>query len=46
MEFRMLGPVELWSDGQQCDLGSARARGVLAILLLTPGTHRADRGTH
>ena len=38
MEFRMLGPVELWSDGQQCDLGSARARGVLAILLLTPGT--------
>jgi DNA-binding SARP family transcriptional activator/Tfp pilus assembly protein PilF len=38
MEFRMLGPVELWSDGLRCDLGSARARGVLAILMLTPGT--------
>jgi tetratricopeptide (TPR) repeat protein len=34
----MLGPVELWSDGQRSDLGTARARGILAILLLTPGT--------
>ena len=38
MEFRVLGPTELRSDGQQCDLGSARARSVLAILLLTPRT--------
>src|SRR5712691_2071465 len=38
MEFRVLGPTELWSAGQQCDLGSARARSVLAILLLTPRT--------
>src|SRR5579859_7106827 len=38
MEFRVLGPIELWSAGQQHDLGSARARCVLAILLLTPGT--------
>src|SRR6266700_206352 len=38
MEFRALGPIELWSAGQQCDLGSARARSVLAILLLTPRT--------
>src|SRR6266545_6782492 len=38
MEFRVLGPVELWSAGQQCDLGPARARCVLAILLLTPRT--------
>ena len=37
-EFRVLGPVELWSGGQQHDLGAARARCVLAILLLTPGT--------
>jgi len=37
-EFRALGPIELWSAGQQCDLGSARARCVLAILLLTPRT--------
>ncbi len=38
MEFRTLGPIELWSAGQQCDLGPARARRVLAILLLTPRT--------
>ncbi len=38
MKFRVLGPVELWSAGEQCDLGSARARCVLAILLLTPRT--------
>ena len=38
MEFRALGPIELWSAGQQCDLGPARARRVLAILLLTPRT--------
>src|SRR6202034_4947128 len=38
MEFRVLGPTELWSAGQQYDLGSARARSVLAILLLTPRT--------
>ncbi|MGE5136256.1 MAG: tetratricopeptide repeat protein [Gemmatimonadota bacterium] len=36
MEFRVLGPTELWSDGEQCDLGSAKVRSVLAILLLTP----------
>ena len=38
MELRALGPIELWSDGQQRDLGSARARCVLAILLLAPRT--------
>jgi tetratricopeptide (TPR) repeat protein len=38
MEFRALGPIELWSAGQQSDLGPARARCVLAILLLTPRT--------
>ena len=38
MEFRALGPIELWSAGQQYDLGPARARCVLAILLLTPRT--------
>jgi DNA-binding SARP family transcriptional activator/tetratricopeptide (TPR) repeat protein len=38
MEFRVLGPIELWSEGQQCALGPARARCVLAILLLTPRT--------
>jgi tetratricopeptide (TPR) repeat protein/DNA-binding SARP family transcriptional activator len=38
MEFRVLGPTELWSAGQQHDLGPARERSVLAILLLTPRT--------
>src|SRR6202011_2370350 len=35
---RVLGPIELWSAKQQRDLGPTRARGVLAILLLTPRT--------
>jgi tetratricopeptide (TPR) repeat protein/DNA-binding SARP family transcriptional activator len=38
MEFRVLGPIELWSAGQRRDLGSARTRCILAILLLTPRT--------
>ncbi len=38
MELRVLGPIELWSAGQQCDLGPTRARCVLAILMLTPRT--------
>ena len=38
MEFRALGPIELWSAEQQYDLGPARARCILAILMLTPRT--------
>ena len=38
MEFRTLGPIELWSAGQRQDLGRARARSILAMLLLTPRT--------
>jgi DNA-binding SARP family transcriptional activator len=38
MEFRVLGPTELWSAGQLRGLGSARERSALAILLLTPRT--------
>ena len=37
-EFRVLGPIELWSAGQQHDLGSARSRVLLAVLLLAPRT--------
>ncbi|MFF0572652.1 AfsR/SARP family transcriptional regulator [Streptosporangium saharense] len=37
MEFRILGPVELWSNGQRHDLGRAKGRLVLAILLMDPG---------
>src|SRR5258706_13119631 len=36
MEFRVLGPPELWSAGQQPNIGPTRVRGLLAILLLTP----------
>jgi tetratricopeptide (TPR) repeat protein/DNA-binding SARP family transcriptional activator len=38
MEFRTLGPIELWSAGHQQDLGPARTRCLLAILLLAPRT--------
>jgi DNA-binding SARP family transcriptional activator len=38
MEFRALGPIELWSAGQRQDLGPARARSILAMLLLAPRT--------
>lgn len=37
MEFRILGPMEVWSDGQRQHLGWARERRVLAVLLMTPG---------
>ncbi len=38
MEFRALGPIELWSAGQRRDVGPARVRCILAMLLLTPRT--------
>jgi DNA-binding SARP family transcriptional activator/tetratricopeptide (TPR) repeat protein len=38
MEFRALGPVELWSADERRDLGSASARTLLVMLLLTPRT--------
>ena len=34
MEFRILGPLELYSDGQLVDLGGAKQRALLAVLLL------------
>lgn len=37
MEFRILGPIELWAAGQRHDLGSSKERCVLAILLWTLG---------
>ncbi|MFC5748952.1 AfsR/SARP family transcriptional regulator [Actinomadura rugatobispora] len=36
MIFRVMGPVELWIDGQRRDLGTAKERRVLVALLLTP----------
>jgi DNA-binding SARP family transcriptional activator/tetratricopeptide (TPR) repeat protein len=38
MEFRALGPIEFWSAGQREDLGSAKARSILGVLLLAPNT--------
>jgi DNA-binding SARP family transcriptional activator/Tfp pilus assembly protein PilF len=38
MEFRILGPVELWCEGQEHNLGSLKARCILAVLLLNLGT--------
>jgi DNA-binding SARP family transcriptional activator/tetratricopeptide (TPR) repeat protein len=38
MEFRTLGPIELWAAAERRGLGSARARSLLAMLLLTPRT--------
>ncbi|TYB45345.1 AfsR/SARP family transcriptional regulator [Actinomadura chibensis] len=36
MEFRVIGPVELWTDGRRRDLGTTKERCVLAVLLLNP----------
>src|SRR5438445_7923949 len=37
LEFRLLGPVELWSDGRHIDLGTTKIRLMLAVLLLEAG---------
>ncbi|MFC5754353.1 AfsR/SARP family transcriptional regulator [Actinomadura rugatobispora] len=37
MEFRVLGPLEVWSDGPRELRGWARERRILAILLMAPG---------
>ncbi|MEU4829934.1 tetratricopeptide repeat protein [Streptosporangium sp. NPDC023615] len=37
MELRILGPVEFWSQGRRRDLGWAKERHILAVLLMTPG---------
>ena len=37
MEFRILGPLEVLDGGRPLDLGGARQRALLAILLLHRG---------
>ena len=34
LEFRILGPLEVWRDGCPIKLGAAKQRALLAILLL------------
>src|SRR5262245_47102894 len=34
MEFRVLGPIEVWSEGRQLRLGGTKQRATLAVLLL------------
>ena len=38
MEFRILGPLQIVSDGQALDLGGAKQRALLAALLLDANT--------
>jgi DNA-binding SARP family transcriptional activator len=37
LEFRILGPLEVWDGEQQLPLGGPKQRGVLALLLLDAG---------
>ena len=37
MRFRMLGPLEVWSDGSWAGISAAKWRSLLACLLLKPG---------
>ncbi|GAA1582700.1 BTAD domain-containing putative transcriptional regulator [Kribbella hippodromi] len=37
MEFRLLGPVQIWSKGEQLPLRRRQERLLLAVLLLEPG---------
>ena len=36
MEFRILGPLEVWDDGGEVSLGGPKPRALLAVLLLHP----------
>jgi predicted ATPase/DNA-binding SARP family transcriptional activator len=37
IEFRLLGPLEVWRDGRQLTVGGAKPRALLAVLLLRAG---------
>src|SRR5919109_4501365 len=34
MDFRILGPLEVWADGERLELGGQKQRALLAMLLL------------
>ncbi|OKJ08432.1 hypothetical protein AMK21_31930 [Streptomyces sp. CB00316] len=42
MEFRILGPTEVWSGGSRILLTAAKQRTVLAALLISPGRFVSD----
>ena len=37
MDFRILGPLEVWDRGQRVELRRRKQRALLAMLLLRPG---------
>src|SRR4029079_18092174 len=37
LDFRILGPVEVWRDGEPVPLGSSKQRAALALLILEAG---------
>jgi DNA-binding SARP family transcriptional activator len=37
VSFGLLGPIRVWSGGEELDVGSPQQRGVLALLLLSEG---------
>jgi len=37
LDFRILGTLEVWEDGERLDLGDERQRAFLTMLLLEPG---------
>jgi hypothetical protein len=43
MEFRILGPVEVWDGGRRFDVGGPKPRAVLAALLLHANRTVSDR---
>ncbi|MFI8438412.1 BTAD domain-containing putative transcriptional regulator [Streptomyces sp. NPDC079020] len=42
MEFRILGPTEIWAQGVRVPLTAAKQRTVLAALLISPGRFVSD----
>src|SRR3990172_3822345 len=36
MEFRILGPLEVWDEGREVSLSGPKPRALLAVLLLHP----------
>ena len=46
LDFRLLGPLEVWRKGRPLHLGGKRQRALLALLLLRPNGGRLHRLSH